>query len=95
MKKQQYIALSASGIFLILCATSFAFFWSRPQDQFSAMFIGALTMPWSLGFGLIKDLIIGGVFNYEVGFLGKNVMLLVGAFINSFLIYFFITRIKR
>jgi hypothetical protein len=93
MEKQQYVAISASRVDLMLCIASFVFHWARAYDKFSAMFIGILTMPWSLGFALFKDLIIAGVFNYEIGFLGINIMLTAFTLINADIIYFFIARI--
>jgi len=64
-------------------------------DKFSAMFVGILTMPWSLGFALFKDIILAGLFQYEIGTFGKNIMLIVFALLNTGLIYFLIARTKR
>ena len=95
MKKRQYAAL-ASSAYLILCIASFAYHFARTDhDKFSAIFIAGLTLPWSLGAALFKDLIIAGIFHYEIGFFGNNVILAVCALINTFFIYFLISRTKR
>lgn len=96
MKKQYYIALTASGVYVALCLAAFAYHFARTShDKFSAIFLVILTAPWCGLYAIFKDSVIATVFNYEIGFLGNTIALIVFALINTGLIYYFTARLNR
>jgi len=84
-----------SGTYIILSIIAFAYHIIRHgYDKFSAIFIGMLTMPWSLLVALTHDLIIAGIFKYEIGYFGKNIILIICVIVNASLIFAVANRKK-
>jgi hypothetical protein len=88
--------LYVSFIYTVLCAVSFLYHISRHStDKFSAIFIGILTMPWSLLTALVKDLIIYQFLRYELNYIEKNIILIACIFLNNFLIFLYFNYSKN
>lgn len=96
MKKRYNQAAVISVAYLLLCAAAFYYHILRHEyDKFSAIFIGILTLPWSLIAAFFKDLIIAGTFQYEFDYVGNAVILLICAVINTILIFIIFNKRKK
>jgi hypothetical protein len=94
MKKNQYKAIIATSVYVVLCIAAYAFYLSRTAtDKFAGMFIITLTAPWSTGFVFITTQVLN--VDYELGFTGSNILLAISLLINATLIYWYVLRINR
>ncbi len=84
MKKISRTALILAVVYLFLFILAFAYHVHRHEfDKFSTIFVTTLTAPWS------SLLILAYTYSpgeFEIGYMGKNVALILCAFINIFLI---------
>jgi hypothetical protein len=97
MLKNRFILPSILSIMYVFsCIMAFSFHIARPAtDKFSAMFIGILTMPWSLLEALFHDLIIAPIFNYTFSSVVLNISLVVWVIVNTFLIFIICNKIRK
>jgi len=86
------IPSTLSIIYVFMCIWAFGFHIARHgTDKFSAMFIGILTLPWSFITSLLTSF-IELITKYEFKYMENNIILIICAIVNTFLI-FIITRI--
>ena len=94
-KKELKTSVLLSILYIALCALAFTFHCIRQADMFSAMFIGILTMPWSICYALLKDFIIAGIFNYEIKYVTHYIVLFFSVLVNTLLIFFISNKFKN
>jgi hypothetical protein len=81
-----------SVVYFSLCVLAFIFHLVT-SDMFSLMFVGILTLPWSICYALFKDIVIAGIFNYELEYMTHYSILILSVVVNTALIFFITNKI--
>ena len=93
LKRELLIPSILTIIYVLLCVLAFIFMMSQPAtDKFAAIFIAALTQPWSFLIALFINL-LEIIFNFEFKYIENNIILLICVVVNTALVFFIANKI--
>lgn len=85
--KTRILGYALPAVYLLLCSLSFAYYiYRHSSDKFSAIFIVALTLPWSFVIFFLKD-VVGLAFDFDPTYVDANIVLVILVFVNTVLIF--------